>query len=341
MSSSPQEASSPPAPASPPVRVAQRPFFGITLKILSALSFTAMSAVVKIAIGGGTSVPVPLGELIFFRSFFAMVAVIFWLAYARPLSAAFKTDNVRGHIRRGLIGSCGMFFGFTALHHLPLPDATAISYAAPLLSVVLAGLVLKETIRIYRWTAVLIGFVGVLIMLLPHLSPAATGATAGSAKGIAFALGGAICSAFAIIEVRKLTATEHTGAIVVYFSLTTTVLSLFTFVFGRFDPAYAWIWPTAGDFALLTAIGFLGGIGQILLTHCYRYADASVIAPFDYTSMIWALLISWFLFSQIPDQLVLIGATVVIASGIFVILRERALGIERKKQRKAGASRGL
>ena len=326
----------PPAPQ----RVAQRPFFGISLKILSALSFTAMSAVVKIAIGGGTSVPVPLGELIFFRSFFAMMTVILWLAYARPLSAAFRTNNVRGHIRRGLIGSAGMFFGFAALHHLPLPDATALSYAAPLLSVVLASLVLKETIRIYRWTAVLFGFVGVIIMLLPHLSPESAGAH-GSPIGIAFALGGAICAAFAIIEVRKLTATEHTGAIVVYFSLTTTVLSLVTFAFGRFNPAYAWIWPTATDFALLTAIGFLGGMGQILLTHCYRYADASVIAPFDYTSMIWALMIGWFLFDQIPDRLVLIGATVVIASGIFVILRERALGIERKKQRKAGASRGL
>lgn len=326
----------PKAPAAPP----QRPILGISLKILAALAFTAMSAMVKYATSGGTSTPVPLGELTFFRSFFALVPVLLWLAYARPLSAAFATKNLKGHIRRGLIGSIGMFLGFSALLHLPLPDATAFGYAAPLLSVVLAWLILKEVIRIYRWTAVIVGFIGVIIMLMPHLSMGAKAAP-GAWTGIGFALAGAVCSAFAMIEVRRLTATEHTGAIVVYFSLTTTTLSLMTLVAGLFKPEWAWVWPTGRDFALLAAIGFFGGVGQILMTHCYRFADASVIAPFDYTSMIWALLLSWLLFDQVPDRLVLIGATVVIASGIFVILRERSLGIERKRQRKVAPPRAL
>jgi drug/metabolite transporter (DMT)-like permease len=325
-----------PTTAFPPER--NRPLYGIFLKTLSALSFTCMSAVVKYAGMGGVTTQTPLGELVFFRSFFALVPVLLWLSYARPLSAAFRTRNLKGHIRRGLIGSMGMFCGFTALLYLPLPDATALSYAAPLLNVVLAWLILKEVIRLYRWSAVLIGFAGVIIMLLPHLDFSAAQAP-GAWKGVVFALAGAVCSAFAMIEVRKLTSTEHTAAIVVYFSLTTTVLSLFTFVFGLIYPEYAWAWPTARDFGVLVLIGLLGGIGQILLTHCYRFADASIIAPFDYTSMIWALAIGWFVFGQLPAQLVLIGAGIVMASGIFVILRERALGIERKRQRRAGSSR--
>lgn len=319
-----------------------RPFFGITLKILSALAFTTMSALVKYATGGGLHAPVPLGEVIFFRSLFAMMPVILWLAYARPLSAAFATNNVRGHIRRGLIGSCGMFFGFAGLTYLPLPDATAISYAAPLLSVILAAVLLKEVVRIYRWTAVVIGLIGVSIMFVPHLSAFSAGAAHPDAwKGVVLALCGAISAAFAMIEVRKLTSTEHTGAIVIYFSLTTTVMSLVTYIFGLFRPEFGWIWPSGRDFLLLALIGFLGGIGQILLTHCYRFADASVIAPFDYTSMIWAVLFGWLVFAQLPDTLVLVGAAIVIASGIFVIYREHALGIASSRQRAAGPPRAL
>ncbi len=328
-------------PAVAPTRPPQRPALGILLKIIAALSFTVMSAIVKYASSGGLSTPVPLGEMIFFRSFFALLPVILWLSYARPLSAAFVTKNLSGHVRRGLIGSLGMFMGFNALIYLPLPDATAFGYVAPLLSVVLAAIILKEVIRLYRWTAVLIGFAGVIIMLLPHLSIGSGITDPNAWTGIGFALAGAVCSAFAMIEVRKLTATEHTGAIVVYFSLTTTALSLITFAVGLLRPDLAWIWPTGRDFALLASIGFFGGIGQILMTHCYRFADASVIAPFDYTSMVWALLISWLFFDQIPELLMVVGATIVIASGIFVILRERRLGIERKRQRKAAPPRTL
>lgn len=309
--------------------------------MVSALSFTFMSAAVKYAGAGGVAVQPPLGELIFFRSLFALLPVMLWLAYARPLSAAFATQNLKGHIRRGLIGSLGMFFGFSALISLPLPDATALSYTAPLLVVVLAGVLLGETIRIYRWTAVIIGFVGVIIMLLPHLSIGGESHQPGAWKGIAFALAGAVCAAFAMVEVRRLTASEHTAAIVVYFSLTTTTLSLITFGLGFLYPEYAWVWPSARDFGVLALIGVFGGIGQILLTHCYRFADASIIAPFDYTSMVWALLLGWLMFDQLPDRLVFIGAAIVMASGIFVILRERALGIERRRQREAGGTRPL
>jgi drug/metabolite transporter (DMT)-like permease len=324
-----------------PRRSARRTLYGIFLKIVAALAFTLMAAIVRYAATGGFRAQVPVGQLIFFRSFFALLPVLIWLTYARPLSAAFETQNLSGHIRRGIIGVIGMFLGFGGLLYLPLPDATAISFAAPLLTVVLAVFILKETVRIYRWTAVVIGLIGVIVMLLPHLALGGRHVPPDAWKGVLLALGGAICAAFATIEVRRLTSTEHTAAIVVYFSLITTIATLFTFALGFAIPAIAWVWPDAREFGLLAAIGVLGGVGQILMTHSFRYADASVIAPFDYVAMVWALLVGWLFFSEVPEMLVLIGASIVIASGIFVILRERQLGIERKRVRRTGPQRPL
>jgi drug/metabolite transporter (DMT)-like permease len=214
-----------------------------------------------------------------------------------------------------------MFAGFVALANLPLSDAIAIGYAAPLITVVLAWLLLRETVRPYRWAAVAAGFAGVLIMLYPNLrgSWAGPAVLSGSALGAAAALFGAFCSAGATIQVRHLTKTERTGAIVLYFSLLTTALGLLTIAFG-------WTVPNGRELALLIGIGVLGGIGQILLTQSFRYADASLVAPFDYSTMIWALPIGWALFGQWPDRYVAIGGAIVAAAGLFVIWRERRLG---------------
>jgi drug/metabolite transporter (DMT)-like permease len=220
-----------------------------------------------------------------------------------------------------------MFSGFAALAYLPLQDTIAIGYAAPLIVVVLAAVVLKETVRFYRWSAVVIGFVGVLIMLSPHLSSGsiANGLAGGPAVGAMFCLFGACCSAGAAIQVRRLTASEKTGAIVLYFSILTTLLGLSTVVLG-------WRMPDAGDFTLLVLIGILGGIGQILMTQSYRFADTSIIAPFDYTTMIWGLLLGWFVFGDLPTLTVSIGGGIVAAAGVFVIWRERQLGLQRVRE---------
>ena len=157
------------------------------------------------------------------------------------------------------MGGCGMFAGFMALSFLPLSDAVAIGYASPLMTVVLAAVILKETVRAYRWTAVAIGFAGVLIMLLPHLDLAALarGPAGGPAVGVLFSLLAACCAAGATVQVRRLTATEKTGAIVFYFSLLTTALGLATIALG-------WRMPGWSDVGLLVVTGVLGGIGQIL-----------------------------------------------------------------------------
>ena len=313
----------------PKSRRPSKPFIGIALKVLSALAFTLMSAGVK------TLSPVyPTGELVFFRSAFALVPLLVWLAWQGDLINAVRTTNLPGHLLRGLIGTCGMFAGFFALSYLPLPDAVAIGYASPLITVVLAALVLKETVRAYRWSAVVIGFVGVLIMLMPHLdaSALARGLSAGPALGAVFALFAAFCAAGATIQVRRLTQTEKTGAIVLYFSLLTTMLGLATIVLG-------WRLPGPADVGLLVLTGILGGVGQILLTESYRYADTSLLAPFEYTTMIWALFVGWIAFGQLPQAAVIMGGTIVAIAGVFVVWREHRLGLTRVKQIETAAQR--
>jgi drug/metabolite transporter (DMT)-like permease len=299
----------------------RKPFLGIALKVLSALAFTLMSAGVKTV-----SADYPTGEIVFFRSAFALVPLIVWLGWQGDLINAVRTSNVAGHLLRGLIGTCGMFAGFVGLSYLPLSDAVAIGYAAPLITVVLAAVVLKETVRAYRWTAVVVGFVGVLIMLMPYLNPItiAHGLSAGPAVGVMFALFAAFCSAGATTQVRRLTETEKTGAIVLYFSLLTTFLGLSTIVLG-------WRLPPPGELGLLVMTGILGGVGQILLTQSYRYGDASLLAPFEYTTMIWALLTGWFIFGQLPQTAVIGGALIVSIAGVFVVWREHRLELIRMR----------
>ena len=302
------------------------PLLGIGLKVLSALAFTVMSAGIK-WVGTGY----PTGEIVFFRSAFAILPLVAWLALRGDLVRSVRTSDLKGHILRGLIGSCGMFAGFAALAYLPLSDAVVIGYASPLITVVLAAIVLHERVRAYRWTAVGIGFIGVLVMMSPHLG-SARGAAATWLVGAGFGLLGACCGAAATIQVRRLTASESTGAIVLYFTLLTTALGLSTIVLG-------WTMPSAADAALLVGIGICGGIGQILMTQSFRHADASLVAPFDYTTMVWAFLIGWFVFGQLPGAAVLAGGFIVAAAGVFVIWREHRLGLDRTKQRKASAQR--
>jgi len=306
------------------------PLLGISLKLISALVFTLMSAGIK-----AVSVRYPTGQIVFCRSFFALIPLIIWLAWRSEFPSALKTSNLRGHLKRGLMGSTGMFLGFAGLGFLPLPDAVALGYAGPLVVVVLAAVILKERVRVYRWTAVTIGFLGVLLMLSPHLGSEtlARGFSGGPAIGAALALGGAFFSAFASIEVRLLTSTERTGAIVFYFMVLTALLGLSTSVLG-------WTMPGWQDGLLLLAIGILGGFGQILIVQAYRYGDASLIAPFEYSTMLWAVAIGWFVFGDWPATAVLIGAVIVVSSGIYVILREQQLGLLRRETREVGSSRG-
>jgi drug/metabolite transporter (DMT)-like permease len=146
--------------------------------------------------------------------------------------------------------------------------------------------------------------------------------------GASFALVGAFFSAFASIFVRSMTQTEGTGSIVIYFSLSGSILALATLPFG-------WEVPSLHDALLLVAVGLLGGIGQILMTSAYRHADAATVASFDYVSMLWGISFGDLVFAEIPSVSVIAGGAIVIAAGIFIIFRERRLGIERERERRA------
>ena len=306
-----------------------RPLRGIALKLGSVLVFIVMSAMIK-----ATAAHVPSGQAVFFRSFFAIPVIVAWLAMRDDLRTGFTAKNPIGHIWRGLMGTLAMGLGFAGLGYLPLPEVTAIGYAAPLLVVVFAAMFLGEEVRLFRLASVALGLTGVLIVLSPRLTILSADATSHrEALGAMLVLGGAIFAALAQVFVRKLVMTENTSAIVFWFSLTATLLSLVTLPFG-------WVIPTGFEAAILIGAGLLGGIGQILLTSSYREADASLVAPFDYASMLFALLIGYFVFAEVPTWTMLGGAALVIAAGILIIWRERKLGLERSKGRKAMTPQG-
>jgi drug/metabolite transporter (DMT)-like permease len=289
----------------------------ILIKMLSVLLFAMMSALIR-----WLGDRVPLGQVVFFRSAFAIVPVLAIYALRGELFTAVRTERPFGHLGRGMISVAGMFLSFAALARLPLADANALSFASPLITVALAALVLKEDVRVYRWTAVAIGFVGVLVMLWPFLDIGHMTASTDATVGAACALAAAFTNAGSVIQTRRLTDSETTSSIVFYFSFICTLIGACTLPF-------AWHQPTLIEFAALVAIGFIGGISHILLTESYRYAAASVVAPFDYTAMLWAFLFGYWLFDEVPTTYVFVGSAIVAASGLFVIWRERRRGVER------------
>ncbi len=299
-----------------------QPFRGIIFKVLSVCLFVAMASIIK-----ATSSDVPPGQAVFFRSFFAIPVILGWLALQGQLRHGWEAKNPINHFWRGLVGTTAMGLGFAGLGLLPLPEVTAIGYAAPLFVVIFAAMFLGEKVRLVRLGAVALGMVGVLIVLSPRLSVGAAFST-GETLGAVLVLGSAFFAALAQVYIRKLTATEGTAAIVFWFSVTATVLSLITAYWG-------WVWPTPQTFALLVCAGLIGGVGQICLTTSYRLAEASLIAPFDYVSMLLAVIIGFVIFDEVPTQAVLMGSSLIIGAGALIIWRESQLGLERAQQRKA------
>ncbi|XOY57592.1 MAG: DMT family transporter [Rhodobacterales bacterium] len=304
-----------------------QPLKGIVFKVVSVCMFMAMAGLIKAA-----SETVPPGQAVFFRSFFALPIIFGWLALRGELWHGWKTTNTMGHFWRGLVGTSAMGLGFAGLGLLPLPEVTAIGYAAPLLVVIFAAMFLNEDVRAFRLSAVALGMIGVLVVLSPRLSVGASLNTA-ETLGAVVVLMGAVLTALAQVFVRKLVATETTSAIVLWFTVTSSLLALLTIPWG-------WVTPTWTIAAILVMAGLLGGVGQIFLTSSYRFADASLVAPFDYTSMILALAIGYFIFDEVPTGTMLIGAGIVILAGVLIIWRERKLGLQRAQQRKATGNMG-
>ncbi|PZU86631.1 MAG: EamA family transporter [Shinella sp.] len=300
------------------------PIRGILLKVFSVTAFVGMQSCIKLT--GGE---LPTGQVSFYRSAFAILPILLYLAFKGELRTAFQTRNPFGHLKRGLLGVASMIVGFYGLILLPMPDAIAIGYAMPLLAVVFAAIFLRENVRIYRWSAVFVGMIGVSIISWPKLTLfSEQGLESQAAVGACAVLLAAALGATAMLQLRQLVQEERTATIVLFFSLTASVLSAMSWFFGW----QALTWETLG---FMVMAGFFGGLGQILLTESYRFADVSTIAPFEYCSIILGSIIAFLLFDEIPTLTTLIGAFFVIGAGIFIIFREHQLGLERRAARKA------
>jgi drug/metabolite transporter (DMT)-like permease len=302
---------------------------GVGLKLTATFFFSLM-----LALGKAYSA-YPVAQLVFFRSFFALVPLMIWLLLRGDFPRALRTQRLGGHLFRSVAGIGSMFCLFASYGLLPLADATALGYAAPLMIALLAAYFLGERMTGLRWGAVAVGFLGVLVMLGEHLGAHDPAAPARSALGAGLALLGAALVAVAMVQTRRLTKTEDTGAITFYFQTTTTIASGLVLLIAALWPAHwpgaaigaqAWIAPAAEDWPPLIAIGLLGGVGQIFMTQGYRFADASILAVFDYSSLLFAVAIGFIAFGEAPSARVLMGAAIVIAAGLAVALQERRRG---------------
>ena len=295
---------------------------GILLKVISVGFFVLMAALIK-----ESSKMVPAGEAVFFRSFFALPIIFGWLWLSGHMASGLKVVSFFDHFWRGLVGTLAMAFMFLGLGLLPLPEVTAISYSAPILTVVFAAAMLREKVRLIRFAAVFMGFIGVLIILYPRLSVISLEQKFSfEARGALYVLLGATFMALAHIFIRKLTKTETASAIVFYFTISSCFWSALTVPFG-------WVIPNMFTFGILILAGLLGGFGQIFLTTAYKYSEASMVAPFEYISILFAIVLGYFVFGELPTLTVLVGSLVVISAGILIIWREHRLGVERTRNK--------
>jgi drug/metabolite transporter (DMT)-like permease len=282
----------------------RRPVLGIALKFASVVVFAGMTICVKFL-----GQDIPIGQTIFVRGLISafVLALIAWHAGALHL---LKTRNWHAHALRSLSGTVSMFCLFAAVTMIPLADVTAITFTSPMFLTVLAMVFLGERIHRFRWTALGVGFLGVLMMIGPHVSFAK-----GTSLGALTALGAAMFSAIAMTFLRRMSVGEHAITITFYFSLTFTVCAALTAIQG-------WSVPTPTQWLFIVLAGLFGVFGQLLLSYSYRYAEASTIAPLDYTSLIMAVILGYAFFDEIPTPSVWIGAPLVVGAGLIIFWRE-------------------
>lgn len=281
---------------------------GILCRIGSGLSFATMGALLKLASTHGLNAP----ELVFYRSLFSLPVVLFWVLKRENL-AALKPKNPLAHVWRGALGLLSMGLTFQALILLPLADATAINFTAPIFATILSFLILREFVGVHRWAAVLVGFIGVLIVARP-------GGSGLPLLGVLVALTAAFGQAAVTTTLRHLQKSENVAAIVFWFAVSGIVVGgLLMPFFGRLHDANAFLLAFAG--------GLAGGVGQLLMTASLR-APISVVTPFDYLQILVATAFGWLLFSDVPSTHTIVGAALISLSGLYTAWREHRRRIE-------------
>lgn len=281
-----------------------RPIVGILWRLAAMALLSAMYAATKVAEARGVS----LWELLWARQVFAL-PVIAALVAAGPGFASVRTARPGAHLRRSAMGMTGVMLNFGAVALLPLAEATTLSFTVPMFGTILAALLLKERVGPHRWGAVAAGFIGVLIVTQPG---SGTLPLFGTAIGILAALSVAATS----LMIRDLGRTEAPLTTVFWFTLISTVVmsAVLPFALQPHD------WQ---GWAIMAVVGLTGGLAQIAVTSALRHAPVSTVLPMDYSALIWASLFGWILFGALPVPSTWLGAPVIVASGLYIVWRER------------------
>lgn len=281
---------------------------GIALRLLSAFLITAMSAAVHQA-----AKTAPVGEIMFWRSAIALVPITGYMALRGAFPAALKTERPRLHVTRGTLGAASMAMSFLALAHLPVATVQALAFLAPVLVLPLASLLLKEPVGPVLSLAVATGFAGVIFLLWEALALPGQGAVIGVAAG----LGYAGTMAFVRVHTKRMTVTEQPATIAFYFAVVSALVGLATLPFG-------WSGMGGGGAPWLILAGLLGGMAHIASNEAVLRAPVSLLAPFDFTALLWAMGFDLILFSQVPGPLGLVGIAAITAAAVAVALLPKA-----------------
>jgi drug/metabolite transporter (DMT)-like permease len=274
---------------------------GIYAMLAAVLLFSCMDALIKHA-----AADYPVGQIVFFRNLFAFIPVFYFVRQAGG-PAVLRTRRLGGHVLRGIVGVTAMACVFTAFKLLPLGEAVALTLSGPIFLTALSVPLLGEKVGVRRWSAVAVGFVGVLVMTRPGsgvFDPVAL-----------FALFGALFYALAMISIRWLSSTEPAATTVFYFTLFATAAGAASLPFG-------WQTPTAAGFLLLAGIGLIGGLAQMAMTEAFRLAPVSIIAPFEYLALVFAVGFGYLFWDEVPDAYIFGGAALVVAGGLYILHRE-------------------
>lgn len=286
---------------------------GILFRIGMGLSFSTMGAMLKLASTQGLNAP----ELVFYRSLFSLPVVLLWVLNRETL-AVLRPNNPLAHVWRSALGLTSMALTFQALIMLPLADATAINFTAPIFATVLSFLILKEHVGVHRWAAVMIGFIGVLVVARP-------GGSSLPLAGVGIALTAAVGQAGVTTTLRQIQRSENISAIVFWFAVAGIVVGgVLMPVFGHAHALQA--------FAFVMVGGLAGGLGQLFMTASLR-APVATVAPFDYLQIVLATVYGWLLFSDVPTQHTITGASLIAGSGLYTAWREH-----RRRVRQAAAA---
>ena len=278
-----------------------RPALGIVLMLIGIAGFAVMDAIIK-WLTADYSVP----QVVALRSWFGLPLLCIFALHQGGLKTL-KTRRPMVHVGRYLLVLALSFSFFWALSQMKLVDAIAITFAAPIFITALSVPLLKEPVGLHRWFAIGIGFCGVLIMLRPGMGVFQWAALV--------VLGSAVVYALLMITTRAFKSTESTAALMLYPQLGMSLTGI------AFAP-YFWVTPSPGDLGLFALAGLFGSVGVMCLTHAFRLGPAAVISPFEYSALIWATLLGFLLWGELPDKYTLVGAGVVISSGLYIIYRE-------------------